>query len=244
MDVLTGYINTLKDFYNNYLKEKVLDVKTDPEFSMSAEITIDTINDVIDMINNALKLEGDKAIEHISDPEYVKVYVNKKIEILDENGTKVGELDFTDKAYITVKVGDDVYELTFDDSTAKTFKITFVMTRESGRSYTFDFKAVRSEDGETWYVETNFDIADGEGNVENSTTVRLSDFHGKWGKKDSDRVESLIPTAAQKAAAQAIFPSTNEQKSVGNVLAQLVVDFVNSQAFLEVFGFVGSMMSK
>ena len=143
-----------------------------------------------------------------------------------------------------MKVGDDVYELTFDDSTAKTFKITFVMTRgESGRSYTFDFKAVRSDDGETWYVETNFDIADGEGNVENSTTVRLSDFHGHWGDDFSDRLEGENSLILDQSEPLPIFPA-DDIPSVGTKLAGLLVDFINSKAFLEVFGLVGQMMSK
>lgn len=230
------YISTIKDFYENYLKGQVIDAVVDPEFALSAEITPDVVNEVINMINKTFKTK----IKNIgNDPEYVKVHINE-IDT-DEEGNKVGVA--TKVTYITVKYDGKVYELTFDDSQDRTFDIKFKLTLESGRTYTFDFKAVRSEDRETWFVETKFDIADSEGTVENSTTVRLSDFHGKWGSDYAERLDGteeedgLLPDLT---GAKPIFPA-EDIPSVGNVLAQLIVDFINNKTVSGLIGQVGQM---
>ena len=224
-----AYFNTFKDFYNNYLKGQVIDFVVDPEFAFSAEVTPKVVNDVIDMINNTFKV----TISHIgNDPEYVKAYINEIK--TDEAGNKVGEL--TNIVYLTVKYDGKIYELTFDNSKERTFAIEFKLTLESGRTYNFSFEAVRSEDRETWYVETNFDIADNEGTVENSTTVRLSDFHGHWGEDYSDRVDALIP---DQTDALPIFPA-EDIPSVGTKLAELIIDLLHNETVMGIIAQVGS----
>ena len=218
MEKIYSDFSAICDLYNHLIEEEVISISLDPEFSFSADITSDIINDIIDVINH----KYDLCIKHIIDPEYIKVYMNSE--------------GYEDKAYITVKYDGNVYELTLDDSRVRTFGITFKLTLESGRTYTFDFEAVRSEDGATWFVETNFDIADGEGNVENSTTVRLTDFHMHWGEDYSARldgtedVDGLLPDLTD---ALPIFPA-EDIPSVGNVLAKGLVDLLNNEKVLEV----------
>ena len=171
------------------------------------------INQVIAAINATFGAE----IELATDPQFVNVYYN------------VG--DYVGKFYAAVKVGDNVYELTIDDSVARTFKIDFKMTLKSGRVYAANFTAVKSTDGTTWTATFVFDIVkDGTAAtpvVENHTAVTLSDFHGKWGTDNHTKIEALLPTDAELAAAGDIFPAENIP-SVGTALAKGIVKILSN----------------
>ena len=231
------YFEVFKDLYNKYVKEKKIDVTFDPEFALSVDVSLDMIKEVAGALNSTLGLGIN--LDKITDPEFVKVLANTVIK--DENGNVVK--DYTDKTYITVKVKGDVYELTFDDSVAKTFKIIFKLTRKSGRSYEFSFDAVKSEDGTTWSATVVFDIQ-GEGDEEpvNHTEVTLSAFHGTWGDETTARVSELIPAYNYETGAK-IFPA-EDVDSVGNVLAGALVKLIDNGPVLSViFGAAGLFMA-
>ncbi len=224
---VSEYFDIFKELYEKYLKEKKINITTDPEFALSVDVSLDMIKEVAGALNSTLDL-GIK-LDDITDPEYVKIFANTG--------------DYVGKTYITVKVKGDVYELTFDDSVAKTFKINFRLTRASGRTYAFGFEAVKNEDGTTWSATVVFDIQ-GEDDEEpiNHTEVTLSAFHGTWGDATTERVGELIPAYDYETGAK-IFPA-EDVDSVGNVIASGIVKLLNNQTALSIlFDAMGLFMA-
>ena len=224
---VSEYFDIFKELYEKYVKEKKIDITTDPEFALSVDVSLEMIKEVADALNSTLDLGID--LDDITEPEYVKIFANTG--------------DYVDMTYITVKVKGDVYELTFDDSVAKTFKITFQLTRASGRTYAFGFEAVKNEDGTTWSATVVFDIQ-GEDDEEpvNHTEVTLSAFHGTWGDETTERVGELIPAYDYKTGAK-IFPA-EDVDSIGNVIASGIVKLLHNQTALSIiFDAMGLFMA-
>ena len=215
------YFDDFKALYDEFVKDGKIafDVDENDNLSAKAEVSLDMINQVIAAINATFGAE----IKLATDPQFVNVYYN------------VG--DYVGKFYATVKVGDNVYELTIDDSIAKTFKIDFKMTLKSGRVYAAGFTAVKSDDGTTWSASFGFDIRDCEGDagLVNHTLVTLSNFHGKWGEDNSTKIEPLLPTGDELDTAGDIFPAA-DIPSVGTALAKGIVKILNKSAVQKIIG--------
>ena len=201
------YFDAFKGLYDKFVESGKIDISLSDE-SAKIEVSKAMINEAIALINDTFDVE----IDEVDDPEYVNVYFN------------YGET-YANKCYITTKVAGNVFELTFDDSVEKTFSINFKMTTDTGRVYAFDFVAVKSNDGTTWTATVTFEIKNAAGATDQKTTVKLSNFHGKWGTDNSTKIVDLLPTDAEKAAAAPIFPA--DGTGLGTQLVKGIMWFLN-----------------
>ena len=213
---ISDYFSSFEDLYKKYLEQKKIVISLEEDdFVFGADVSLEMINEVIGVINTTF----DQKIETISDPQYVHVFINTE--------------DYKDKCFAEVKFDNNEYILLIDDSVAKNFTVTFTTKLSNGRSYTFEFKATKSDEGDTWSASVKFDI---QGKNDETPAkhweVGLSNYHGVWGEDYSADVEGLLLSGeegALPAGAQPIFPSTDVEKSVGNTIAQTLVDLLNKE---------------
>ena len=209
---LAGIFDSFKEIYDEFVDAGKIAVALDgDELALKVDVTAAMINKVITTINTTFKTE----IPAITDPKEVKFFLN------------YGD-EYKDKCYISVEVGDNKYELTFDNSADDAFSIDFKMTLKSTRTYAFTF--VKQNVGNDWSITVTFDIKANatDANPENHTAVTLSNFHAKWGTDNSAKFTGLIPSAEAKAAALPIFPS-EDIPSVGTKVAEGILKLVSNK---------------
>ena len=209
----TGTFNAFKGLYEEFVESGKIDIDVDNS-AAKIEVTPEMINKVTAAINKTFDVT---LPTDIKDPEYVNLYFNTTA--------------YKNKLFISVKYGDTTYELTFDNSVAKHFSITFKMTLKSNREYKFVFDAqngVETESATKWTVTTTFDIKDDTGKVVNHTEVTLSDFHGKWGEDNSTKIKALLPSADEKKGAAEIFPA--DGTGPATKLVEGIMDLLNKDS--------------
>ncbi|HAE88301.1 MAG TPA: hypothetical protein DCG79_00335 [Clostridiales bacterium] len=229
---INGIIDSVKSLYNKFVAAGAIEFSTTEDDALSAkiDITAETINEVIDMINTLMK----KDIKHIEDPELIKFYLNY--------GT-----DYADKCFAKVKYDGNTYEVLFDNSQDNKFIVSFKMTLESGRQYAFSLTA---DDTTVRKLDVEFNViapgaTDGaDPVVVNHTLVSLSGFDLDWGGENADKVTALLPDTTD---ALPIFPAENIP-NVGTQLAKGIVTILdaalaNPQVSGIVFGLLGSFMA-
>ena len=202
MDGIGKYVNSIKAIYKDLVEKGVIKFTADP-FSFSVNVDQVAIKTVVDAINLAFgtKDKDGKNIPVISEEDLAKI---KDLGLVKIDANTEG---YKDKVVIEVKYGDNTYKLEFDGSQDKKFVITFTLTLKSNRSYSVVFNATSGDAQKSWTASVLVDIKDAQGKSVNSTEVTLSNFHAEWGNDNSDEVEALIPTDAQKVAASEIFPT-------------------------------------
>lgn len=229
---INGIIDSVKSLYNKFVAAGAIEFSTTEDDALSAkiDITAETINEVIDMINTLMK----KDIKHIEDPELIKFYLNY--------GT-----DYADKCFAKVKYDGNTYEVLFDNSQDNKFIVSFKMTLESGRQYAFSLTA---DDTTVRKLDVEFNViapgaTDGaDPVVVNHTLVSLSGFDLDWGGENADKVTALLPDTTD---ALPIFPAENIP-NVGTQLAKGIVTILdaalaNPQVSGIVFGLLASFMA-
>ncbi|MBO4472400.1 MAG: hypothetical protein J5765_01190 [Clostridia bacterium] len=211
MGEISKYFDGVKEIYNKLVKDGVIAFETDP-FSLSINVTDETVKSVIEAINETFDAGIPTDVKALKDLKLVKVEANTK--------------GYEDIVYIKVAYGDNLYELTFDGSSEESkFVITFKMTLKSKRTYTVVFDATSTD--ETWTASVDFDIVDDEGVNVDHTRVALSNFHGEWGNDNVSEIEALLAEIKGAAKTGEIFPE--DGTGPATALAKGVFGFLSSE---------------
>ena len=207
MDDVNAYIDGVKAIYETLVQGGVIAFNADP-FSIHVNVDDEAIQTIVDAINSTFGTKD-------KDGNDIPVISEDDLEAIEDLKIEANSEGYTDKVYVEVEYGDNNYKLLFDGSQEGKFTITFTLTLKSNRTYSVVFDATSGDAEKSWSASVLVDIKDSTGASVNSTEVTLSNFHAEWGNDNSDEVEELIPTAAQKAAASEIFPADERATGVG-----------------------------
>jgi len=224
----------LKSVWNKFADE--LAHYEDGSFYMI--ITTKDLNDLCDNISDIIgrdfiaflnrKIPGANIPATLTDPEYIKIYVNTE------------DPDYQNKFYVTVKVGGDVYELTFDnDKDNDAFGIYFKLVKESTRTYTFNM--VFNTEDNTVSVDYKVKASATATNYEENVQVVHSNFSINWGGRNDVVNNTVNPIEMYSkdalADAEAIFPA--DGTGVATKLVDGIMDLFDDAGIADIVKSIG-----
>jgi len=236
-DRIGKYVNKVSDLINK-IKDGNVEIKDGGfSFNVTADDLNDFISDISDIIDRDFiaflnrNIPGANIPAEITDPSVIDLQVNTA--------------DHKKQLYLTFTYDGDVYEITFDTSTAKQFAVYFKLVKadvaaENGKTFTFDL-IIDVEEGTTTATYSKKTAAGVE--LEN-TEVTLKNFSIDWGGKNTANLEMYDESALAGEAAGKIFDPSGSADCIGTKLVGGLMGVLNQDVIYPVSQFLVRQLVK
>ena len=215
-DELSEISDGLKELYDILIGEGIICYEADP-FSLSVNLDERSLAKLLAVLNDSLGMHVT-----LNGFEILKIEINSA--------------GYENVAYLRLKVGQYVVEITLDGSKENKFTAT-VLYLNSERAYSFVFD---SDYSDGLNANVTYDVRNDEGQMIEHSALALSDFRFVWGDGTSDRAAALLGEIKDAANEGELFPS--DGTGPATKLAERVLGYLSSDAVYPTAALIGKAL--